>query len=129
MKILATSLTVLALAGVAAYTSSGEGAESPAGPPPIVLVVLDALPTWFLVDEQGNVDAKRFPNFAELARTGSWFPNATTISESTRFSVPAILDGRKPRAKTQPTLEEHPRNVFTLLARRYGMNVSEEATE
>ncbi|HEX6712395.1 MAG TPA: sulfatase-like hydrolase/transferase [Thermoleophilaceae bacterium] len=71
---------------------------------------------------------KRFPNFAAFAAQGTWYRHATTISESTRFSVPAILDGRRPRPRVREDYAGHPRNLFTLLRGRYRMNVAEEAT-
>ena len=44
------------------------------------------------------------------------------------FAVPAILDGKVPKAGQQPTVQDHPENLFTLLGNRYDMRVSEEAT-
>jgi hypothetical protein len=73
--------------------------------PPVVLVVFDALPVRLLEDATGHIDSERFPNFAALARTGTWYRNATTIHESTRFSVPAILDGERPRPGVAETLQ------------------------
>src|SRR5438874_12221583 len=97
--------------------------------PPVVIVVFDALPVQLLEDGQGNVDPVRFPSFAAFARTGSWYRNATTISEATQYSVPAMLDGRKPVPGTPSTLAGHPVNLFTLLAPYYRLNVNEEATQ
>lgn len=120
--ILAVAVAVL-VAGVAA------AARDTGSPPPVTVVVFDALPIQLLVDDHGQIDAQRFPNFAALAGEGTWYRNATTVSESTRFSVPAILDGRQPRPRTTEFYADHPRNLFTLLAARgYRMNVSEEAT-
>jgi hypothetical protein len=87
--------------------------------PPVVLVVFDALPVRLLEDATGHIDSERFPNFAALARTGTWYRNATTIHESTRFSVPAILDGERPRPGVAETLQGHPGNLLTILGRRY----------
>ena len=46
--------------------------------PPIVLVVFDELPLNSLLDADGSIDAKRYPNFAALAREAYWFRNAST---------------------------------------------------
>jgi hypothetical protein len=94
----------------------------------VVVVVFDALPVQLLEDDRGRIDAERFPNFAAFASQGTWYRHATTISESTRFSVPALLDGRRPRPHVRSDYVSHPRNLFTLLRDRYRMNVSEEAT-
>lgn len=111
--------------GVAAVASALSGKPSP---PPATIVVFDALPIQLLEDAHGSIDATRFPNFAALAAHSTWYRHATTISESTRFSVPAILDGRKPRPHVAADYPSHPRNLFTLLRGRYRMNVTEEAT-
>ena len=96
--------------------------------PPVVLVVFDALPAQLLEDGHGAIDPVRYPNFAKLAAEGTWYRRATTISESTRFSVPAILDGRIPRPGLGASYAAHPTNLFTLLRSQYRMNVHEEAT-
>jgi hypothetical protein len=93
-----------------------------------VLVVFDAFAARYIQTPSGEIDAVRFPNFARFAEEGTWFPNATTIHESTRFSVPSIFDGRFPRSGQRETVQDHPRNIFTLLAGQYDMNVWEEAT-
>jgi hypothetical protein len=99
-------------------------------PPPVVLVVFDALPIQLLEDADGRIDGARFPNFAALAAQGTWYRHATTVSEGTRFSVPALLDGRRPRPGVPEDYVGHPVNLFTLLgAHHYRMNVSEEATD
>jgi hypothetical protein len=95
---------------------------------PVVLVVFDELSTVSLLDEQQRIDAGRFPNFARLARDGRWYRDATTVYPHTEVAVPAILDGRLPRDPGLPVLADHPRNLFTLLARDYRMNVLETIT-
>jgi hypothetical protein len=120
---------LVALVAAAATASHSLGSShAAASPPPVVVVVFDALPVQLLEDEHGQIDAARFPNFAAFAAQGTWYRHATTISESTRFSVPAILDGRRPRPDGRADYASHPRNLFTLLRGRYRMNVAEEAT-
>lgn len=115
-------LAVLALMAVAAAPARA------ARDTPVVLVVFDAFRVSLLEDANGRIDATRFPNIAALAERSTWYRNATTVHENTSFSVPAILDGRRPQLGTHPTLKSHPRNLFTLLADDYRMNVHEEVT-
>jgi len=105
-------------------------AQSVAGvkPIPVVMVVFDEFPGISLLDSDGDVDAQRYPGFAELAADGTWFPNAHSIYDSTSKAVPAIMDGNYPEKGRLPTSSEHPNSIFTLLGRSHRMNVSEEAT-
>jgi hypothetical protein len=95
---------------------------------PIVVVLLDELPTNSLVDTEGRLDTKRFPGFAELARDATWFKNAYTIYDSTERAQPAIMDGNLPARDRQPISSDHPNSIFALFAKTHRMNVSEEAT-
>ena len=97
-------------------------------PVPVVVVVVDALPVQLLMDDRSRIDGRRFPSFARFARTATWYPNATTVHESTVFAVPAMLDGKVPERGQEPTVQDHPENLFTLLGDSYEMRVSEEAT-
>jgi hypothetical protein len=99
-----------------------------ASPVPIVVVVFDALPVQLLMDDDARIDRRRFPSFARFARSATWYPNATTVHENTVFAVPAILDGKVPEDGQEPTVQDHPENLFTLLGNTYDMRVSEEAT-
>jgi hypothetical protein len=84
-------------------------------PIPIVVVVLDELCGMTLMDEQRDVDARRFPHFAELARTSTWFRNATTVYPDTWQAVPAIISGRYPTDNWLPTVADRPQNLFSIL--------------
>ena len=95
---------------------------------PIVEVVFDELPVGTLMDDRGRVDASRFPAFAELAATSTWFRDTTTVAAFTPRAVPAILTGALPSPDQLPTSADQPRSVFTLLGGTYRMNVLENAT-
>jgi hypothetical protein len=95
---------------------------------PIVVVMLDELPVNTLVDDRGEIDAARYPGFAELARDATWFKNAYTIYDSTERAQPAIMDGNLPERDLQPISSDHPNSIFSLFGRTHRMNVSEEAT-
>ena len=122
----------LALALAAGALAAGGGAAPAAAqdpPPPMVLVIFDALPVKFLQTPNGEIDAVRFPNFAAFAGDATWYRNATTIHESTRFSIPSILDARIPRAGQAADWKAHPDSIFTRLRGRYRMNVWEDASQ
>jgi hypothetical protein len=95
---------------------------------PVVVVVLDELSTSSLTTRDGEIDAVRYPTFGRLAREATWYPNATTVHQTTSSAVPAILTGDMPRAGTLPTLADHPRNLFTLLGSSYAVHSREAMT-
>ncbi len=99
-------------------------------PVPIVLVVFDEFPLSSLMDKDGQIDPQTYPNFAKLARTGTWYRNVTTTGESTLLALPAILSGLYPDANNPrlPDVQSYPQNLFTLLSGAYRMNVSENNT-
>jgi Sulfatase len=122
----------LALAPLAllflALTPSGTEAR-PAARTPVVFVVFDELPGDSLLDAPGHIDGARYPAFAALAGTSTWFPNAQSVFDATEAAVPAILDGRLPRRGTEPDTRDHPNNLFTLFARQgYRLRVREQST-
>jgi hypothetical protein len=99
------------------------------GPPKTIgMVVFDELPLTSLMETGGRIDRARYPAFARLARDGIWFRGATAVHDSTALAVPAMLDGRYPRAGLRSDVYSHPANLFTLLADDYELHVSEEAT-
>jgi hypothetical protein len=97
-------------------------------PQTIVMVVFDELPLTSLMGPGGRIDAERYPAFAGLARAATWYRGATAVHDSTALAVPALLDGRYPRAGLRSDVYSHPANLFTLLAPSYEVNASEEAT-
>jgi hypothetical protein len=95
---------------------------------PIVVVLLDELPSNTLIGDDDRIDAQRFPGFGELARTSTWFRNAYTIYDSTERAQPAIMDGNLPAKDKLPTSADHPNSIFSLFGKTHRLNVSEEAT-
>ena len=108
----------------------------PAGPSvragwsvPIVMVVMDELPTTSLLKTPNRLDAERLPNFARLAREGTFYPNATTVADQTTVAVPALLSGRRgPEDIASPDATNWPQNLFSLLNGQYRVNVREPIT-
>ena len=94
------------------------------------MVIFDELPLVSLLDGNQQIDPILYPNFAALSRSATWYRNATTVSESTLNSVPAIVDGHYPRPVLQrlPNAEDHPLSLFRLLGSSYRLNVVENNT-
>lgn len=95
---------------------------------PVVILVFDEFPVTSLLDARGRVDARRYPNFAELARHATWYRNATTVSDFTSRAVPSIVTGSDPGLDTLAVAAAQPDNLFTLLGRSYELDVHEDAT-
>ena len=92
--------------------------------PPIVFVVFDEFPVSSLMDRNRDIDPVRYPNFARLAASATWYRNASTVSSQTLWAVPAIVSGRYPvEPHAVPTRRYFPDNLFTMLSDRYQMTV------
>ena len=98
-------------------------------PPPIVLVIFDEFSSISLMDENRQIDAERYPNFAAFAEDATWFRNASTMSSWTPRAVPAILTGSYPIPNRLPTVSGYPRNIFTLLGGTYAVQAHGTITE
>jgi arylsulfatase A-like enzyme len=108
---------------------SEEGPATPSVAPstPVVLVVFDEMPVASLMTPSRELDVGRYPGFARLAATATWYREATTVSQATIYSVPAILTGNYPEANVQkaPAFRHYKRNVFTELGDDLQLNVWE----
>ena len=115
--------------GGCALPGDEEEAHSEVQRPPVVFVVFDEFPADDLLRPDGSIDAERFPNFAELASMSTWFPNAHTVYDSTFGAVPAILDGRMPRAHMATDVRSHKPSIFHMMDRLgYGVFKVESAS-
>lgn len=100
-----------------------------ANPAPVVVMIFDEFPLGSVLTPGGEIDATRFPNLAEVARTGTWYRNATTSGAFTTLGVPALLTGRRPAEDDLPVARDQPESIFTLLAGSYELSVKEDATK
>ncbi|MEX2662271.1 MAG: sulfatase-like hydrolase/transferase [Vicinamibacterales bacterium] len=109
---------------------SGGGANAGGENPTIVFVIFDELDTMTLLDHTGEIDGERFPNFAALAKTANWFPNAVAVHPYTKLAIPGILSGLEPdpAAGKLPIAADYPQNLFTWLGASHAMNVLEPMT-
>lgn len=98
-------------------------------PVPIVMVVFDGFTGMALLDENHDIDAIRYPNFARLSQTSHWFRNATTMHPRTLNAVPSILSGCVPK-DVVAIRSEYPQNLLQLIhdSGQYEMTVFEPYT-
>lgn len=97
--------------------------------PPIVMIVLDELALLSLLDAEGQIDAERFPNIAQLASDSTWWRNATSVAGWTPYALPAMLTGRMPAEHVAPHYAVYPDNLFTLLGHYYKIHASESIAQ
>lgn len=98
-------------------------------PAHVLMLQLDEMPTSSIVDADGTINERLFPNFARLAEEGTWYRNALSDSIATTQSVPAILTGVRGEQGSSPSHVDHPNNLFTLLGDSYEMHVIEWIAE
>lgn len=117
------------LGSVPLRSTAASGPTQARHPIPVVMVVMDEFPTASLLSSGDRIDGRRLPNFARLAREGTFYPHATTVADQTTAAVPSILSGRRSSLHVRaPGVSSWPRNLFTLLPRRYALHVREPIT-
>jgi len=128
--VVAVPITLLAFLTSAPLGVAPVTPALPVGRPvPIVMIVMDELPTTSLLKAPDRLDPERVPNFARLAREGTFYPNATTVADHTAAAVPAMLSGRRgPKDIAPADASNWPQNLFSLLDGRYRLNVREPIT-
>jgi hypothetical protein len=115
--------------GLPDLTTTAEAADvRVTSPTPVVLIVLDEMAGSSLMTRDGELDSVRYPNFARLAREGTWYRNATTVHAWTTDAVPSILSGLIGDDGGAASLQNHPDNLFTLLGGSYSLHVRETWT-
>ena len=80
----------------------------------VLQIVLDEFPLSPLLDSEGNINAERFPGFAELASVSTWYRNNVAASNFTHQAVPAVLASAVPAENSSPFITQYPRNIFTV---------------
>lgn len=123
--VFASPTSALVLPSGSAIGGSARGDQHP----PVVLLVLDELPLVSLLGSDGHIDAQRFPHFARLAAGSTWYRNATAVSGSTPYALPAMLTGRYPTGRDAPHYARYPNNLFTLLDSGYDVRASESISQ
>jgi Sulfatase len=129
LAVAAPAALVVFLASVPMPSRAAGRPSEARNPVPIVMVVMDELPTTSLLASNREIDRRRLPNFARLARDGTFYPNATTVADQTTSAVPSLLSGRRgPRHIVAPESAAWPQNLFALLRRQYRLDVREPIT-
>lgn len=100
-----------------------------AGHTPVVFVSFDEFTGTTLLGADNKIDAKMFPNFAALAKDGTYYRNYTAAADETTRVMAGLLTGDMWHEHALPIAAEYPRNLFTLFGKDYRMRVSEEATD
>lgn len=98
-------------------------------PAPVVMVVFDEFPAGSLMTPSGQINPKRFPHFAELKRSSTWYRNTATDASYTAIAVPSILTGQEAERDSLPTAADHPDSIFTLLGREWKTRAIEPITQ
>jgi hypothetical protein len=94
----------------------------------VLFVILDEAPLFPLIKTDGTINGDRFPGFAALADSSTWYRNIVGTAQRTTEAVPAILDGRWPTFKNYPYFKDHPNNLFTLFKGEMDLNVYQSYT-
>ena len=116
--------------GITPFFESEDGTAPAreARPVPVVMVLFDEFALTALLERPDRIDARRYPNFARLAREATWYSRASTPSSLTTEAVPAVLTGNRPREGLLPRASDHPQNLFTLLAPSHELRVEENVS-
>ena len=117
--------------GAVDVAESSEPQDTSATPPEdvsVVWIVLDEAPLFPLLNKKGEINKERFPGFAQLAESSTWYRNVLSPSQRTTDAVPSMLSGLKPIVGADPVVARYPRNVFTLLNTRVGFDAREFTT-
>lgn len=98
--------------------ATGPRNDSVVGEPSVSVlqIIFDEFPLYSLLDASGNINAERFPGFAQLAAESTWFRNSVAESNFTHQAVPAILASAVPSQTGGPFLQKYPKNIFTVFA-------------
>jgi hypothetical protein len=96
---------------------------------PVVFLLFDELSLASLVNHEGDIDEKLFPNFHRLANVSTWFQNATTNYGKTERSLPSMLTGRLLADDAAETShQQNPLNLFTIVDAPDGILAVEPVT-
>lgn len=97
---------------------------------PVIVIVYDELSLASLIDSNGLIDERLFPNFKKFADSSTWYKNATTNYGSSEKAVPAILTGSFTNdGKSETSFRQLPNNLFTYIKAPDGVLAIEPLTD
>ena len=88
--------------------------ETPPGP--VVVIVFDELPVSTLMSADGTINEQRYPAFARLAESSTWWRNASSNHHRTERAVPELLTGTITPTDALPSYVDLPRNLLTMFS-------------
>jgi hypothetical protein len=95
---------------------------------PVVFVLFDEFALGTMLTPTGDVNADLFPNFARLADTSTWYPEAITGAGSTVMSVPSLLSGQVADPSRPPSAAQWPNTLFTAVGQPDNVSAFEVVT-
>ena len=101
----------------------------PVPPGPVVVIVFDELPVSTLMRSDGTINAERFPAFARLAESATWYRNASSPHNRTERALPALMTGAPLRDRLMPTADVFPRNLLSLFGTTVPVERYESVTD
>jgi len=129
LTILLVALVPILVNGQASHGAEPEG-ERNGSDTPVVLIVLDELPTAELMTRDGKrLDSRRFPNIAGFASGATWYRDNVAAGDFTAWAVPGILTGNTVNELTLPTAAAQPDSFFTVLGPGREVHSMETVTE
>lgn len=110
---------------------NSEARDQKLGTPDVVLVLFDELPLHTVLRDDGSIDKRRFPNFAELAEQSYFFLNASTTSSRVSTAIASLLSGLYPQEGVPKELSaaSYPKSVFSSLSSTHILNAFGEGSE
>ena len=129
LAVLLAALVPILVNGQASHGAEPAG-ERNGSDVPVVLIVLDELPTAELMTRDGKrLDSRRFPNIAGFASGATWYRDNVAAGDFTAWAVPGILTGNTVTELTLPTAAAQPDNFFTVLGPGREVHSMETVTE
>ena len=128
--LIAAGIGIWLLVGCGQGSSGAEPAARNGSDVPVVLVVLDELPTANLMTRDGKrIDRRRYPEIARFASRSTWYRDNVAAGDFTAWAVPPIFTGNLSDQETLPTAEAQPESIFTELGPGRRLHVLEPVTE
>lgn len=101
----------------------------PVPPGPVVVIVFDELPVSTLMRSDGTINAERYPSFARLEASTTWFRNTSSPHNRTERALPAMTTGSILRDRVMPTYDVFPQNLLSLLGTTVPVERYESVTD